>query len=402
MHRELPILSAFTGLGGLDLGLECAGFTTVGCIEHDATARASLKKNRPAWTLLDACDAATAHAEISPADFGLRKRQLAMLVGGPPCQPFSKAAQWSPQAMKGVNDDRSKCLDGFLALVGVFLPRVLLIENVQGFVTGKTSAISKVTKALAKINRDHRVSYKLQSWVVDAADYGVPQHRRRAILFAERSGLQLQLPAPTHHAQRATAWDAIGHLPRQSTSDLSTAREAGWLELLPTIPEGCNYQWHTRRGGGEPLFSYRSRFWSFLLKLARTQAAWTIPAQPGPYTGPFHWDNRPLTVVELLRLQSFPASWIVSGSRNQQVRQIGNATPPLFAEHLGRWIRCEVFGEGCTRPLQLAIASSGRKPPKPAPPSPLPARFRDLIRQWPDHPGAGRGPRPVRAVTTDG
>ena len=80
-------------------------------------------------------------------------------------------------------------------------------------------------------------------------------------------------------------------------SELPAAR-GGWADLLPSIPEGQNYLWHTDRGGGRPLFGYRRRFWSFLLKLSKHRPSWTLSAQPGPSTGPFHWTNRPLAVRE--------------------------------------------------------------------------------------------------------
>src|SRR5207302_1512865 len=93
-----------------------------------------------------------------------------------------------------------------------------------------------------------------------------------------------------------------------------------WTGLLPSIPEGRNYLYHTRHGGGVELFGSRRRYWSFLLKLAQDLPAWTIPAKPGPSTGPFHWESRPLAVEELLRIQSFPADWNIAGNRTTQVK----------------------------------------------------------------------------------
>src|SRR6185312_12245754 len=107
-----------------------------------------------------------------------------------------------------------------------------------------------------------------------------------------------------------------------------------WADLLPSIPPGMNYLWHTDRGGGEPLFGWRRRYWSFLLKLAPDQPSWTIQAQPGPATGPFHWDNRRLTGREMARLQTFPDDIQITGSLADAQRQIGNAVPSLLAEVL--------------------------------------------------------------------
>lgn len=385
-------LSVFSGLGGIDLGLDSAGFQSLGCIELDPVARASLTLNRPAWALIHPCDVVQAANALTPADLGIRKRDLGILAGGPPCQSFSKAAQWSPTARQGMRDGRAKCLSGFLRLVNAFLPRVILIENVQGFVSGKTSARAKLATSLRRINREHNVNYQLQHWILNAADYGVPQRRTRAILFAERNGAHLALPRATHASAPVTTWDAIGELGGKEVEPFEGRR---WLELLPSIPEGHNYLWHTRHGGGKPLFGYRTRFWSFLLKLAKDQPAWTLAAQPGPFTGPFHWENRQLTTEEMLRLQSFPTSWKVAGVRREQVRQIGNATPPLLVEVIGRCIRKEIFGWVDTGKPSLAISRSDRAPPPPNTAQPVPHRFLKQIDDWPDHPGTGKGPRPV-------
>ena len=99
--------------------------------------------------------------------------------------------------------------------------------------------------------------------------------------------------------------------------------------MLRSIPEGANYLYHTPKGAGERVFGYRRRYWSFLLKLAKDRPSWTIPAQPAQNAGPFHWDNRRLSEKEMLRLQSSPSKWHLAGGREERVRQIGNATPPL-------------------------------------------------------------------------
>lgn len=395
--KSPTLLSAFSGLGGLDLGLEMAGFRNVGCIEFDATARDSLVANRPTRNLLAPHDVTVVADTLYPGDVGLRRRELSLLAGGPPCQPFSKAAQWSHRAMKGMKDPRSKCFAGFIQLIDRFLPQVVLIENVQGFVSGKNNAVGKLKKSLSEINSASGTKYRLRHTVIDAAAYGVPQRRKRAILVACRNGQKFELPAPTTEETPVTAWEAFRGL---KVSKRLPGRPKHWGDLLPSIPEGMNYLWHTRRGGGSSLFGYRTRFWSFLLKLAKDQPAWTVSAQPGPYTGPFHWKNRPLTKSELLRLQSFPASWKVKGTRGDQVRQIGNATPPLLAEIIGRAIAEQVFNKEYSSEPKLAIDRVARGIPARERINPLPKQFAKLIKSRPDHPGSGKGPRPIPDVST--
>src|ERR1700733_9239740 len=128
-------------------------------------------------------------------------------------------------------------------------------------------------------------------------------------------------------------------------------------ELLPSIPEGKNYLWHTNRGGGKRLFGWRTKYWSFLLKLAKNQPAWTIPAQPAQNAGPFHWCNRQLRTAEMLKLQTFPSDIFVAGTRAERQRQIGNAVPPLLAEAVGRAIIASLNGKRIsTKPCKLAIS----------------------------------------------
>jgi len=383
-------LSAFSGIGGLDLGLEAAGFDVVGCIEHDPVARRSLKVNRSEWRIIDPPDITAVAEVLRPKDLGLERKELALLSGAPPCQPYSKAAMWATNAWTGFEDDRAKPLVGFLKLAETFLPRVVVMENVPGFVAGPRSVASVVAEAFETINRRTGSNYLVSSAVLDAADFGVPQRRRRAIVVAVRDGAEMTWPEPTHADEPTRAWDALHDL----TEEDDVPKAGGkWAQLLPTIPEGSNYLWHTSRGAGLPLFGYRTRYWSFLLKLAKDQPSWTLPAQPGPSVGPFHWDNRPLSTTEALRLQSFPADWIVEGTRREQVRQVGNATPPLLAEVIGRALLPLVGQKSTNEPLVLGLARQATVPGA-SHPQPVPRQFQRLIGTHPDHPGAGAGPQP--------
>jgi DNA (cytosine-5)-methyltransferase 1 len=138
-----------------------------------------------------------------------------------------------------------------------------------------------------------------------------------------------------------TNGEAIGDL--ADRVDLAEAEEvvAGkYGHLLPGIPPGDNYLFYTeKRGHPAPLFGWRKRYWSFLLKLDPEQPAPTIQSQPGPYVGPFHWNNRRLRVPEIKRLQTFPDEHVIVGTRRSAQVQIGNAVPPLLAEHVARALR---------------------------------------------------------------
>lgn len=384
-------LSAFSGVGGMDLGIEAAGFCLVGTIELDELARSSVRANRNGQWPVVGHDIADFVRSVSPADLGLDRGELSLLAAGPPCQPFSTAAQWSSTSRTGIDDHRSDCLYDLFRLIDVFLPEAILLENVPGFISGRTSTIELFASKLQQINERHASAYRIETAIVDAADYGVPQHRRRAIVVARRDGRAFAWPPKTHVERPVRAWDAIGAL-RLRPSEIPQARGA-WAGLLPSIPEGQNYLWHTDRGGGRPLFGYRRRFWSFLLKLSKNEPSWTLPAQPGPSTGPFHWESRPLAVREMLRLQSFPATWTVEGNYRQRVHQVGNATPPLLAEVLARAILQQLCGTRDDSPLRYRIPRR-RSVPEAERIQHVPARFRRLEGKHPAHPGTGLGPRP--------
>jgi len=112
-----------------------------------------------------------------------------------------------------------------------------------------------------------------------------------------------------------------------------------WGHLLPNIPPGDNYLHYTaKRGHPEPIFEWRSRYWSFLLKLDPSKPSPTIQAQPGPNVGPFHWENRRLRVPEIRRLFTFPDEFEFVGRRASIQAQLGNSVPPRLAEHVARSI----------------------------------------------------------------
>ena len=219
-----------------------------------------------------------------------------------------------------------------------------------------------------QINRNCGTRYRPKWTILNAADFGVPQLRRRFFLVAYRDGKPFKFPEITHRDNPVTCWDAIGPLAKKRRRDL--APKGRWAGLLPSIPEGKNYLWHTNRGGGASLFGWRTKYWSFLLKLAKNQPAWTIPAQPAQNTGPFHWSNRELRTLEMLKLQTFPRNIFLAGTRAERQRQIGNAVPPLLAETIGRAIMATLYDKPTSkRPYKLAAArrKNDRKRPMYAP-----------------------------------
>lgn len=394
-------ISLFTGAGGLDFGFEAAGFRTVVALEIDARCCETLRRNR-SWPVIPHDVAAVSTEELLETS-GLAAGEADVLIGGPPCQPFSKSAFWASGEAKRLNDPRAATLEGYLRVLAEARPRAFLLENVEGLgFDGKDEGLQLIQSRLAEINKAHGTSYRTSIGILNAADYGVPQLRRRMLVVGARDGTPFEFPRQTHigvgedridnRTRHLTAWDALYELPEPT--DLAVALKGKWAELLPTIPEGNNYLWHTDRGGGEPLFGWRRRYWSFLLKLAKDQPSWTIQAQPGPATGPFHWNNRRLTVREMARLQTFPDDIEIVGSIAEAQRQIGNAVPSLLAEVLARAIAIQLLG-GRTFPGPpiLAVCPAPVSPPAPHSPAQVPKRFLALRGEHEAHPGTGKGAR---------
>lgn len=389
------VLSLFTGAGGLDVGLEAAGFDTKVCVEIDADARETLSCNRPQWTLAEPGDV---HRQ-SPTDLlrlaNRRRGEIDLLAGGPPCQPFSKASFWARCDSTRLSDPRAATLSAYLATVNGVLPRVLLLENVKGLTyAGKDDGLRLLENGLRSINRRRGTRYAFQVLHLNAAHFGVPQLRERVFLVAARDGKEFVPPKPTHGdspqlERLLTAWDAIGDLPEPDDAPIASGK---WARLLPSIPEGENYLFHTPKGTGEPLFGWRTRYWSFLLKLAKDRPSWTIAAAPGPATGPFHWRNRPLTARELCRIQTFPDDYHICGDLRSVRRQVGNAVPCLLAEVIGRAISEQLLGvvPASRVPKLLPKRQSRRAPPEPV--SKVPRTYLALRGTHRAHPGTGRGP----------
>lgn len=399
----LPAISLFSGCGGMDFGFEAAGFRTAVALEMDADCCRTLRGNR-AWPVMETDIFAVTPEQIM-ATAGLGRRAAALLIGGPPCQPFSKSGYWARGDSARLRDPRANTLTAYLDVLEAALPRAFVLENVSGLAfAGKDEGLQFLLARIERINRAHRTRYRPVWRILRAVEHGVPQLRERLFLVAAREGGEFRFPAPAFSDSSGanelpglaglqpcrTAWDALGDLPPDASGD-DLAMRGKWAGLLPSVPEGQNYLWHTERGGGEPLFGWRRRYWNFLLKLAKNLPSWTIQAQPGPATGPFHWSNRRLSRRELCRLQTFPDDVSVTGSYLEAHRQIGNAVPSLLAEVVGRELAKQFFGRDDLPEWPTLLPPDRSPAPAPTRRLPVPARFLPLRNGETEHPGTGKG-----------
>jgi len=251
----LKVISLYTGAGGLDLGFEAAGFEVAIALEMDPEAVATLRRNRD-WPVIDRDIHDVTSREILAAG-GLREGEADVLVGGPPCQPFSKSGYWANGDTLRLDDPRAGTMAAYLRVLRDTLPRTFFLENVPGLAyRGKSEGIELIERTIEKINAERGVSYSLRYRQLNAASFGVPQLRERVIVVGSRDGSSFDFPTPTHGhvdgppeltavAPFTNAWDAIGDLEDDDDPDLRVRGK--WADLLgdpvalePTlIPARC-------------------------------------------------------------------------------------------------------------------------------------------------------------------
>lgn len=355
MTQPLPVVSIFSGTGGLDLAVE----TVTSPIEVPARDGIAQIRVSVEWgeeecdTLRTNFEAPVIQGDITqmPAAEildvgGLGPGDSTLVVGGPPCTPFSKSGFWLDYKRES-RDPNASLLDDYVRVINYAQPEAFLLENVQGLIY-KTHAtqFDRLNQSLSDLG------YSIQWKLMNAAEHGVPQLRKRVFVVGRRDGQPFHFPEPTHSgwSEHSRTVDP-SKIPFVSSGEvlkdlLPGIPEEGEIadgtfgELLARIPPGENYLYFSERGPVETHFPWRSRYWTFLLRLDPMRPASTLQAQPGPWVGPFHWENvenqdgrlraRRLRTPELLRLMTFPDDFQVAGNRSAVRRQLGNAVPVEF------------------------------------------------------------------------
>ncbi len=238
-------------------------------------------------------------------------------------------------------------------MLGELAPKGFLFENVYGIIGAQGGeAWKEILQAFSE------AGYKLFYRVIDAADYGVPQHRERLMIVGLKEGM-FKFPRPTHGPDSLddeafyNAGMALQGVKSKET-DQSNKLGGRYAHLLDNIPPGLNYSFYTdKMGHPNAVFAWRSKFSDFLYKADPDKPVRTIKASGGAYTGPLHWDNRFFKLEEYKRLQTFPDDYEISGSKQVAVKQIGNSVPPQLARIMAVAIRQQVFSTGFPFDLSL-------------------------------------------------
>jgi DNA (cytosine-5)-methyltransferase 1 len=347
-------VSVVSGAGGLDIGLEAAGFTIRACADIDPVSCRTLEVNRAIGLegkhtfLRNATIFNVDLAKVSSAHLlagsGLKRADVDLLAGGPPCQAFSVFGR-----RKGARDPRGRLVFRFYELVRELTPKVFILENVPGLATIDGGTL--LDKLLEKLSQPrHRVSYKVSTFDLEAADFGVPQFRRRLFIVGNRLGLEVNPPEQTHWA------------PDESDGRSPWVTVATALAGLP-FPEAGDLPNHrTRKHSLRMIARFRALKWGERDNPTRTNKlnpktpAFTIVvgSDKGGGKGHIHpYELREITPREAARLQTFPDYWVFEGTIRDVIRQIGNALPPLFAAKVGVRILEDVYDISAPSHCQL-------------------------------------------------
>jgi DNA (cytosine-5)-methyltransferase 1 len=356
---KIRTISLFSGAGGLDIGFHDAGFDIVETVEINAAYAQTLETNfKPNGYFGSGKVRNIDIREYQPTKCGWQKGTIDFIIGGPPCQTFSAGGRRAG-GVSGTTEERGALFEEYVRLLKELQPKAFLFENVYGITGAESgSAWQRIQKAFAS------AGYTLFHRVLDAADYGVPQHRERMIIVGISGQANYSFPAPTHGPDSAEtlAFYSAGEALANLATPPPAARQnvnGKYCGLLEQIPAGLNYSYFTEKmGHPRPLFAWRSKFSDFLYKADSTRPVKTIKAFCGKYTGPFHWDSRRFTEAELKRLQTFPDNYEIKGTAGVIRQQIGNSVPPQLARILALSILDQIFAVRPEIPLPRLNANS--------------------------------------------
>jgi DNA (cytosine-5)-methyltransferase 1 len=326
------IVSLFSGVGGIDAGFKKAGFKTIVATDISELFCKSFKKNFKESKIIN--------ADVRKVNFKYIKKKFPRIdgiVGGPPCPPFSKSRFYIKEKKRAMKDiDGKETIENFFRTVKELDPKFFFFENVHGFIYKPHIESLNYLKTISK-----KLGFKIFYKVINSADYGVPQTRERFICIGVKIKFKnFEFPEITHSKNSSdnnlkkwvTAGDVLNNIDFDLPEDKKMVAGSKHKNILKKIPPGDNYLYFTKkRNHPKPLFKWRSRYWSFLLKLSPKRPSWTIQASHSNNMGPFHWKNRFLRILEIKRLQTFADKHVILGNYKDQWRQIGNAVPPLLA-----------------------------------------------------------------------
>lgn len=361
-NSEFSTISLFSGAMGLDLGLEQAGLDVKVCQDIDPIACATMRLNGCAkLKVLEGDLRKISSSEILRAA-NLKKGEVFLVAGGPPCQSFSTAGR-----RESIADPRGGLFREFLRVVDETRPRFFLMENVKGLISaavrhrplhlrnGDLAPEEELGSAFRLILSEFaRIGYSFIYKIVDAVNYGCSQFRERLVILGSRDNEPLFLPLPTHfqrHQQEELRWvtlkKVIQHLEKQPGPCASFSEER--TKYLKFIPAGGNWRDLPQRlqqpamGAAYKSAGGKMGFYRRLNYEEPSPTLVTSPVQKA--TMLCHpTSTRPLSVKEYAAIQEFPQNWQFVGNLVDKYRQIGNAVPVKLGYSLGRTLLAIALG----------------------------------------------------------
>lgn len=328
--KPYTTIELFAGAGGLALGVENAGFESLGLIEFDKSASETLKLNRPNWRVIN-----DDIANISCLDleeyFNIKKGELDLLSGGAPCQAFSYAGK-----RLGLEDARGTLFYHYATFLQKLQPKMFLFENVKGLLShdkGKTYAT--ITDIFAQ------TGYTIQKAVLNAWDYGVPQKRERLITIGIRNDLldKIHFSFPKKHDYKPVLRDILLDCPDSPGVSYGENKR----KIFELVPPGGYW----RDIDPEIAKAYMKSCWNMgggrtgiLRRMSLDEPSLTVLTSPSQkQTERCHpLEARPFKIRENARCQSFPDNWQFCGNIHAQYKQIGNAVPVNLAYEIANEI----------------------------------------------------------------
>jgi len=360
--NKIKVVGLFSGCGGLDLGFKQAGYDIIWANDILKDACETYKLNIGNHIINE--DITKVDLDVIPS--------ADLIIGGPPCQGFSGIGKRDP------NDDRSALVYSYLDVVNKIQPKIFLFENVTGIKSSKASDGSKVIDNLKKAFED--IGYHINIYTLNAADYGVPQKRKRVFIIGNKLGVDITAPTQTHFDQVPNKKQWISSY--EAISDLESPNEEGNIKYK--YEPNCDYQSLMRKNSSETTLQitpYSSptdkeiikhvkpggnymdipdevstkRIMYFKSTGGRTTTYGRLDPEKPNYTLNTHFnrpnigcnihydEDRMITIREGLRFQSFPDDfYLLSKTKRNYYVQVGNAVPPLlskaWAEHLMKYL----------------------------------------------------------------
>lgn len=332
LDNKLSYIDLFSGAGGLSLGFEKAGFKNIFSLDSEQNFCKTYKRNFPEHKLIEKDITSLTKKEILDHVGNVK---INVIVGGPPCQGFSIAGGIG---RKFIDDPRNHLFKEFLRFVEIIKPDFFVMENVARLFTHNKGGTREEI-----ISKFKKIGYKVECRILNSADYGVPQMRRRVIFIGSNKTSKFLFPERTVK-KYLTVREALKNLPTLKSGEISSTpnhvamkHSNQMLEKMSYVLNGGNRDQipdHIRPKSGD-VRKY--------IRYNKDKPSITIT---GDMRKVFHFSqNRALTVRELARLQSFPDSFLFEGPSISQQQQVGNSVPPLMAETLAEVVKKMIYAK---------------------------------------------------------